>query len=304
VDKFFEMKKNAIGFERDVSKLMLNALYGKFGEYHEQNQRYAEGFDETVLAEYRRVYGDASFEPISRWRSDGYYTFPSRDAGIAGHSVFCWAAYITSVARVINLETQEAIRKVGEVFYTDTDSFTATTEIGTAATPDSLNGLLGDGLGQLKLESKDKLEIRGNKYYVLSDGSIVLKGVKRGAPWKDGAYRWQSVVGLKESIRRRITPGAPLIRARAPIALYDKRIVHEDGSTEPIRLTSYESWSRGAERENRETARLERKEFASRLATGDREARMEDYMRKHGRSKNRVPSWARTLELSEMDKGT
>ena len=236
VDKFYEMKKNAQGFERDMAKLMLNALYGKFGEYHEQNQRYAEGFDEGVLAEYIRVYGDANFEPISRFRSDGYYVFPSRDAGIAGHSVFSWASYITSEARVINLETQEAIRAHGEVFYTDTDSFTATTEIGTDCGPEALRHLVGDELGQLKLESQDKLEIRGNKHYILADGTVVLKGVKRGAAMRDGAYRWDSIVGLKEAIRRNMTPGTPLERARTPVSLYDKRIVHEDGSTEPIKL--------------------------------------------------------------------
>jgi len=236
VDKYYALKRDAQGFERDMAKLMLNALYGKFGEYHEQNQRYAEGFDEGTLAEYRRVYGDANFEPISRYRSDGYYTFPSRDAGIAGHSVFSWAAYITSEARVINLEVQAAIRAVGEVYYTDTDSFTTTAEIGTTESPDSLRNLVGDELGQLKLESRNKLEIRGNKHYVLEDGSVVLKGVKRGAKMTDGAYRWESIVGLKESIRRRITPGTPLIRARAPVSLYDKRIVHKDGSTEPIKL--------------------------------------------------------------------
>jgi hypothetical protein len=234
VDKYFAMKRDAQGFEREMAKLMLNALYGKFGEYHAQNQRYAEGFAEETLAEYRKVYGDANWEPISRSRTDGYYTFPSRDSGIAGHSVFSWASYITSEARVINLETQEELRQLGEVFYTDTDSFTATCEIGTDVAPSRLK--IGEELGALKLESQNKLEIRGNKHYVLEDGSVVLKGVKRGAKMWGNEYRWDSVVGLKEAIRRRIQPGSPIVRARAPVLTYDKRNVHLDGSTEAIEL--------------------------------------------------------------------
>jgi hypothetical protein len=294
VDKYYRMKREADGFERDMAKLMLNALYGKFGEYHEQNQRYAEGFDETTLAEYRRVYGAADFEPISRTRSDGYYVFPSRDSGIAGHSVFAWAAYITSMARVINLETQEAIRAVGEVYYTDTDSFTATTEIGTSCGPDSLRHMVGDELGQLKLESVNKQEIRGNKHYVLEDGSVVLKGVKRGAKLIDGAYRWDSIVGLKESIRRRIVPGTPLVRARAPVSLYDKRVVHEDGSTEPIHLTLNESYTQKSERDFARLMREDAHEQRMRVFRKEPAALMEEWERLHGRLKNRVPSWTRT----------
>jgi DNA polymerase type B, organellar and viral len=244
VDRFYKMKSQATGFRREIAKYLLNGLYGKFGEHHDGREVYADKLDPAQLAAYREQFGEeADWTPISYTRDDGYYTLPDNERKYASHSVYSWAAYITSRARVLNLEWQERLEKCGaEVLYTDTDSFLC---YGAFVTSGPANAdMVGDAIGRLKLEDTDVSHVWGNKHYETRDGTTKLKGVKRGAAaigynpltQRPNIYQYRAVRPLKQAIRFRVAPGSPYIGAKAISYGYDKRIVHADGTTEPVRI--------------------------------------------------------------------
>jgi hypothetical protein len=245
VEKYYAMKESAqTPWEREIAKLMLNALYGKFCEFHGTQEEYASEYKEEVHAEYRAKWGECEWKPINHSRPDGYYSFPSRDGGMVPHAIYCWGAYVTARARVLNASIQDRIRSIGgKVAYTDTDSFTSQATIA-ALIPTGAN------LGELKLVTCDECKqpfivkwVGGNKYYrkfCACGDKTIQKGVRHNKETvygENGSASWKSVVGLKEAIRRNLEPGSPLMRTRSSHVEYDKRVVHADGSTKPIRLS-------------------------------------------------------------------
>jgi hypothetical protein len=230
----FAIKQKAAGLEREIAKLMLNALYGKFGEYHQEGSEYAEGFSEKRLAALREKFGPATtWRPLSRERADGYYAFPAAEGGIATHSIYSWAVQITAMARILNLRTQNRLKAAGiRCLYTDTDSFLADGSIITDAP--ALADMVGDGLGQLKEEKKTITEIFGAKDYATTEGHT-LKGVRKTAELgEDGLYRFPTIMTAKEAIRRGMMAGEQKIVTKRGHAVYDKRVVLEDGWTRPV----------------------------------------------------------------------
>ena len=257
VARFYELKRHAEGFHREIAKLMLNGLYGKFGEYHETQEVYAERFDKDTFERLEKEHGGVTWAPISQAREDGYYVYQMGEQASAGHSIYAWAAYITAYARVINLRWQEAFNEKGfEVFYTDTDSFTCASSIGVAG-----NGPIpfddSEDLGGLKLEKcHDETGkathptqlgwVGGNKFYQTCC-ERKLKGVKKEAEIlskdQEGrpiVFRYKAIRGLKDAIRKGAEVGAPYFIAKHIGRDYDKRRVFPDGHTEPIELAEQE----------------------------------------------------------------
>lgn len=253
VKRFYEGKKTSEGFKKEIYKLMLNGLYGKFGEYHDEQEIYAVDFDPAVLDALIAEHGDARWTPISAARKDGYYIYKMGGAASAGHSIYSWAAYITATARVINIERQELFERLGyETYYTDTDSFTCSPSFvvsgdGGPPIPDS------EELGELKLEYCHDEEgnkthttalrwVGGNKFYQTCCEQK-LKGVKKEAEVlssdPDGrpiVFRYKAIRGLKDAIRKGVEAGEPYFVAKHISRQYDKRIVDADGTTRPICL--------------------------------------------------------------------
>jgi hypothetical protein len=314
----YERKRKAVGLARDIAKLMLNALYGKFGEYHSQGEEYSEGFSEDRLnwlkTERFKLAGDETAEqkdavlklretvtwkPVSKDRADGYYSFAAAEGGIATHSIYSWAVQITAMARIINLRTQLALKAAGiRVLYTDTDSFLADHSIITNAP--ALSDMIGDQLGQMKLEKKTITEIFGAKDYATNEGHT-LKGVRKTAErGEDGLYRFPAIMTAKEAIRRGNghLAGEQKLVVKRGHSTYDKRIVGKDGWTKPVKVPFDTDYFVGAvnanafySAENRVEMRVVRaQDKADRLGfTGDYDNRVKY------RRKNRVASWARTL---------
>jgi hypothetical protein len=182
-------------FDRLLWKLMMNSLYGKFGSRNELEVIY----------------------------KDRLHVLTTR----AKHVNVIWAAYVTALAR---------IRMVGElraahpVWYTDTDSLFTPTVRPTGA-----------GLGELKLEgtaagtTDDYTKIRGNKLYIF--GAIArAKGVKPeyAADFiRTGRAVFRQPARLRQSARLAVTPNYWYRVTRELHAVYAKRKVHEDGTSEP-----------------------------------------------------------------------
>jgi len=233
VEHFYALKRNETGIMREQAKIFLNGLYGKLGENIDRGERYGQDFDPEVFEFLRLKHPDVQWVPFTYKgeRTDGYYiwaeTEPSRSA------VYAWAAYVTAIARVINLQWQKRFVDMGaNVIYTDTDSWLVTDRQPPAE-------WVGDGLGLLKLvEGKEIGEIHGNKDYVLSDGSLVIKGVSRNAvQLNDSTFTYPSIRRLRSALRMGVEPGTPYVIAKELKRKYDKRELMKDGTTRPIAIT-------------------------------------------------------------------
>lgn len=145
VDNFYKLKEQATAQDspkKNLYKIMLNSLYGKFGEHG--GVRFLE-FDGSEIIN----------ESISLGKSAWYHSVPL-------------AAYITAYARLENWQYLRTMRPT-KLYYTDTDCF---------ATSENLDVYCGSGLGKLKVEATAKKGaacfIRA-KFYMLND-AIKLKG--------------------------------------------------------------------------------------------------------------------------------
>ncbi|MCD6422076.1 hypothetical protein J7L13_01850 [bacterium] len=124
-------------------KLLMNSLYGKFGEW--KNGKWLVVLGDTVAEEVKK-----------QRRRDRFY------------QNFVWAAYVTAYAR---LKLHEYLRKVppDKLYYCDTDSVIAAY---------NLNHLCGSDLGQLKLEGvarPGRATFVRSKFYIF-ESAVRLKG--------------------------------------------------------------------------------------------------------------------------------
>lgn len=215
-------------------KLYMNSLYGKFGQ--------RPGLE--------MIYDDKAMK---------LQTDPSPAANVI------WAAYVTCLAR---LKLLAFLRQCSACYYTDTDSLFTPDEMATSKE-----------LGDLKLEGVYAgMEAKGNKMYAIdmtADDVAKLpekerikfhegdrpgvftrykaKGVQR-AEIKDGvlvadAARdfirtgravFRKPIRFRESRRLLMQPNVWVEMEKKREAVYTKRIIHEDGTTEPWEWMEYQ----------------------------------------------------------------
>lgn len=233
VKNLYSLRKQAKkdGRETDsiIYKFLLNSLYGKFAEYHDSKEFYTNCFNSADYNKFMKEYGKVEFKPIKPDSIDGYYIVENQEKFMS-YTVFSIASYITSWARIVNFEMQMAIRKSGiKVLYTDTDSFYCDKKI-------EIPGLIGEELGQLKLEGRGKFKAYGNKMYCFAD-KFKLKGASEVVSVENDKIigKTLTVVKLKQAIRQRkeLGKGEEIIKEYS--LDYDKREVR-DGLTEPVNL--------------------------------------------------------------------
>lgn len=187
-----QYKKEGNSGYAEICKLLINGLYGKFGQ---------SGMDQ------KRV-GDVDINRV--WRSNcidvetgenyvmtmiGGGQFEERQAGEAYHSFPGIAAHVTALAR---MHLWRLIQKVPKhhLFYCDTDSLIVD-EIGKQA----LEAFIQPGvMGMLKIEYEaDSLEIRSPKSYTIGD-KMKMKGVSSAAIRIDdnsfSQFQWTQFNGL------------------------------------------------------------------------------------------------------------
>jgi DNA polymerase elongation subunit (family B) len=193
------------------TKIIMNSLYGKFGQLNEKSEV---GFideergDDWVF----EPYGDSDVGVWKKIDMDGKVVKED-----AKHSILCWASYVTSWARIYLYEKMiEAVRKGGKVYYCDTDSIITDVEL-----EDSKE------LGQVKKEYEGKIFIIAPKTYILetNDGKIMkFKGIRNPDPDEiREEYYERRVVKVKEALRRRKEPGEPEIKVKKPRFVDEKR---------------------------------------------------------------------------------
>jgi hypothetical protein len=131
-EKFYELRKKSTNdFEKITGKLLMNSLYGKFGESAEKQQMH---LNPTATKEWelreKEASGQAEMIFPGAWLEDNIVEVPHMHVPIGAH--------ITSLARrtLFNF-----LKGCEEVYYSDTDSVVTTTKLPTSK-----------DLGGLKLE--------------------------------------------------------------------------------------------------------------------------------------------------------
>lgn len=241
VDYFYTLRlaAKAANDERQsfFLKIMMNSLYGKFGQNGRKWKTQDDLADENAIRVWAEI--DADSDEVTRFRQIGRIIQLLEGNAESTNSHPAIAAHITANARMY---LWQLIVKAGldadnrrNVFYCDTDSLFV-----------NENGLYrlqsvvdNTRLGALKIEDvSDRLIIHGLKDYQFGD-KTVLKGVRDAAhPVSPGVFRFESFRGLRGALhdgdlsRMVITRGLKRLRR-----VYDKGAVLPDGTVEPFTLT-------------------------------------------------------------------
>lgn len=155
VEFFYYKKKNSKGMEKNFYKLLLNSLYGKFGQHKNTTEFY--NYNSELGKELYNIYlsgmTKTKYNGVTYSLYNDYYAQIIKQK--AKYSVLI-AMEITANARLYNYDIQE---KLGfeNIFYTDTDSFFTNKKL-----PDSM---INNELGNLKLEKKGYAFIYAPKSY-------------------------------------------------------------------------------------------------------------------------------------------
>ena len=222
VTDVYNKRNNATNeFQRYLYKIILNSLYGKFAQKRKHNTRYVENMQGITLKDNEKV------TPFNSDRLDAFVT--SEEQKWSYNTIPSFSSYITSFARV---QLLDQIIKYAEndIVYIDTDSI--------AVNNYTMDIETGPKLGQFKLENKIIKYIYGNKSYKEKDGTLVMKGVRKGAKMlKGNKFSYLQMVKPRTALRRNIKAGSFIKVTKTISDKYDKRLVFTDGSTWPIHLT-------------------------------------------------------------------
>lgn len=160
-----------------LSKMLLNSLYGKFGQLNSETKEvgscHPEDFRLTPI-------WDANTQQwLTEYRLGGKVFLKSR-GGEAYHSFPAIAAHVTAYARLYLYKIVQAVGR-DHVYYVDTDSLIVDSPGFHYFAPH----LKPEMLGHLKVERIARyLKLNAPKDYQM-DGHVVLKGVRPGARWLD-----------------------------------------------------------------------------------------------------------------------
>ena len=229
-NKRLEYKRDGNDAFAYMCKLLLNSLYGKFGQRNDEYTIIAEGVDQPdgthqefdidtkTWVTYRIINGTVE---MATGKKEGFNSFVAI------------AAHITADAR---MQLWEYITKAGpnNTFYVDTDSLFVGTLGYSNLAPHIESGTLG-ALG-LKGEA-DRLEIRGLKDY--SFGEVdTIKGIRNDAERvDDSTFRQISFEGLKGALRKnRINTMVTRKVEKHLTRKYSKGNVSTTGFVYPFRL--------------------------------------------------------------------
>ena len=201
IDYFYNKRLLGTGYEKLFYKLIMNSLYGKFGQHKSKSEFIKidklEPYIKDIIDEYHymdRIEIDGEFYSI-------YGNFVSKKIDLPVRYNPLIASEITANARMINYDYSKLFG-FENVYYTDTDSFftTSTKEL-----------LEGSELGKLKIQKKGLFSIYAPKDYefygkcddedckICKDGIALhrtIKGVKEPYKVIDNEYinkKWSKI---------------------------------------------------------------------------------------------------------------
>jgi hypothetical protein len=246
-DQKTQYKNKDAGFY-DFSKRMMNGLYGKFGEYHD-NGTWGNIIDDPRSEDEIKANIDVfklfSFIEVNSGFGNWIRKGETLKDQITDHTIFGWCSYVTSYARMI---LYESLEKSGleNIFYYDTDSkFTSIFQESSME------------LGKMKLEHENiKAYFAAPKMYQivqniecsdfvqysieksLNRDENKLKGVTlNGKDIFQKRYIQNRVNKSRESLKRGMESGKWIKMIKEPSGIDNKRIWLSDGTSHPIRIT-------------------------------------------------------------------
>ncbi|MEM4024081.1 DNA polymerase [Pyrobaculum sp.] len=214
------------------AKLLLNSLYGKFGQW----VRPLKALGTALMPRYLAAdFVDVEAEKIGRFYQAGFEVFIQlKEKKSWENAVVAISATVTSYAR---LALWSFIETAGleNTYYVDTDSLMVDQE-----GLEKLRPLIGSNLGWLKLEKEaDTVELRAPKDYTF--GSVVkIKGVpKRAEEVADSIFAYSKITKVKTSLNEGSAEPIETLEIKILNRWVKKRVVLPDGSTEPLRLLEW-----------------------------------------------------------------
>ncbi len=228
---YFEKKNVSKGAEREIYKLLLNSLYGKFGQKNYGKQIYFKDYKDAYQYIKDNKTQNIEIQYFSEARKDCYLVVRGRENNVSWHLPLI-SSYICSAARITMLNYYLKYSKY--LLYTDTDSLITSKPIH--------KKYIKNDLGFFKQEhyAGDSVFIRGNKNYSYTSKNktvTVIRGVpkKNATLNKDGSYTYKKMIRTKEAIRRKLEAGKFVNVIKRDIKKYTKRILINNDS-KPIVL--------------------------------------------------------------------
>jgi len=211
-------------------KVLMNSLYGKFGQHGLVYQE--EGVTNDLTA-HKWTEIDAHTGQVVRWRQFGGLRQRQATEKESRESHPAIAAHVTAYARMLLWGFMQSAGH-RNFMYCDTDSLLLNAR-GYHLLQSRLDST---ALGELKLEwSGDEATIHGAKDYIMGDRKKT-KGVKRNAVWTGENVitqeRWSSLRGLIDS-GQIVNPTTRKVVKRLR-RVYDKGTVGDDGWVSPLVL--------------------------------------------------------------------
>lgn len=213
-----------------ISKLMLNSLYGKFGQKNYIWEQ-VDYYPTPVCKTWEEIDHDTG--EIHYYRMIGGYIERKNGEEESRHSFPAIAAHITADAR---LRLYHLMEKAGHynVFYCDTDSLFVNSQ-GLRRLEDELDE---NELGKLSLQdSASFMEIYGAKDYNFG-GKVKMKGIRKDATQlNENTWTHKQFDGVKSVMQR--GDGDQMIiedKEKTLSRKYDKGVIDSDGRVHPYNI--------------------------------------------------------------------
>jgi len=232
VDHFYKLKTETEGAFRNIMKILLNSLYGKFAEHSEREELITDP-DESLEGsyDYDDVFG-YSIRKVTRLRA---------------HQLLGIATRVTTMSELKLYEYFEVIQRLGgTIYYCDTDSIITDIRIPT-----------GTELGGVKLEHEfiEGVFLAPKAYCLRTydadhEIKIVLKGFSNGFRQHVGIEEFRNALppksdftpfaeqvispaSLKQIHVRSLDGFVTMVQKKSMKEVYDKRKINGDLTTEP-----------------------------------------------------------------------
>jgi len=214
------------------AKLLLNSLYGKFGQWAKP----VKALGTSLMPKYMAAdFVDAVEGRIGRFYQAGHEVFIQlKEKETWRNAAVAISATVTSYARLVLWSLIETAT-LENVYYVDTDSLMVN-----EAGLERLKPWIGNDLGWLKLEKEaDVVEIRAPKDY--SFGALTkIKGIpKKAEEVADSIYAFTKISKVKTSLKEGSADPVESIEVKILSRWVKKRVVLPDGSTEPLQLQEW-----------------------------------------------------------------
>jgi len=214
------------------TKLLLNSLYGKFGQWTKP----VKALGTALMPKYMAAdFVDVAEGKIGRFYQAGHQVFIQlKDKKPWVNAAVAISATVTSYAR---LALWSLIETAGleNVYYVDTDSLMVD-----EAGLERLRLWIGGELGWLKLEKEaDAVELRAPKDYTFGTTTKVKGVPKKAEEVAEGIYAFTKISKIKTSLKEESADPIEEVEVRVLIRWVKKRVVLPDGSTEPLQLQEW-----------------------------------------------------------------